>query len=183
MKIDELVGYKSKPEYQAIKGGPLLFTLQKKLEELGYKKYMLGSGIFGIVYARPEDNFVLKIYTTDRGYESFLKFIGDHKGSPFVPKLRGKPMRINRYTLIRIEKLTEMPMDDYMAVNHYLFSTSLMLRKVSTNELNKKFPGFTEFLDELKENAQLNHMGLDMHMGNIMMRGNTPVVIDPYIEK
>jgi hypothetical protein len=61
MRVNELTGYKSKPEYQAIKSGPLLFTLQKKLEELGYKKYMLGSGIFGIVYARPEDNFVLKI--------------------------------------------------------------------------------------------------------------------------
>jgi hypothetical protein len=90
-------------------------------------------------------------------------------------------MRISRYTLVRIEKLTEMPMDDYMAVNHFLFSSSPMLVKVSTYELDKKFPGLTAFLTELKANAKLEQMGLDLHMGNIMMRGNTPVVIDPYI--
>jgi hypothetical protein len=184
MKIDELVGYKNKPEYQATKSTSFISDLQKKLQDLGYKKYELGSGIFGVTYARPGENFILKVYQTDRGYDSFLKFIKDHAGSPFVPKLKGKPIHLpNNFTIVRMERLEEMSMDAYMAINHFLYSTSPIIRKVSTTELDTHFPGFTDFLLELKADAAQKNMALDMHMGNIMMRGNTPVVIDPYIEK
>lgn len=184
MKINELTGYKSKPEYQATKDTSLISTLQKKLADLGYKKYELGSGIFAVAYARPGDDFILKVYQTDRGYDDFLKFVKDNSGSPFVPRLKGKPIHLpNNFTIVRIERLTEMSMDDYMAINHFLYTTSPMIRKVSEYELAKKYPGLMEFLVKLRDNAKQQGMALDLHMGNIMMRGNTPVVIDPYIEK
>jgi hypothetical protein len=183
MKIDELVGYKNKPEYQAVKDSDFITALMKKLNNLGYQKYYLGSGIFGSVYARPEDDFVVKVFQPDRGYSKYLNYMQTNKMNPYVPKLRGKPIKLpNNFTLVRLEKLTPISSDLFAELGYIsgtLDSTSAPVVR-HRKEFEEKYPQFLNFVEELKAMARRAGVGLDLHSGNVMMRNNLPVITDPF---
>ena len=185
MRVNELVGYKNKPEYQAVKDSDYIVQLQKKLSNLGYEKYELGSGLYGTVYARPEDNFVIKIFSQDKGYSKYLNYMQTNKMNPYVPKIKGKPISLpNGFTLVRIEKLTSMPQDLFSEIG-YLASnpdnTSPPFRR-DRKKFEDKYPQFLNFIDEIKAMAQ-NGIALDLHRGNMMMRNTLPVITDPFTNK
>lgn len=183
MKIDELVGYKNKPEYKAVKDSDYIVALMKKLDDLGYKKYNLGSGLYGTVYARPEDNFVVKIFSPDKGYSKYLAYMQAHKDSPYVPKTRGKPIKLpNGFTLVRLERLTEVTRDFYA---EFTFLRTPRKGDAMYDSLRRSFeeryPGFLKILNDLKIIANDDRLAIDLHQGNIMMRGETPVITDPFV--
>lgn len=188
MKVNELVGYKNKPEYQAVKDTGFIFGyggLKDKLDNLGYKKYELGSGLYASVYARPEDNFVLKIFTPDMGYKKYLDYMQNNRMNPYVPKLRGKPVKLpNNFTMVRLEKLTPISQDLFSEIG-YLASnpdnTSPPFRR-DRKKFEDKYPQFLNFIDELKLMSKRGSgISLDLHPGNIMMRNNLPVITDPFV--
>jgi len=185
MKVNELVGYKNKPEYKAVKDTDFIFGyggLKDKLDNLGYKEYELGSGLYGSVYARPQDNFVVKIFGPDAGYQRYLNYMQKNTMNPYVPKLRGKPIKLpNNFTLVRIEKLKEIDMDFYTEIK-YLITPSKEydhIWRATRKKFEDKYPQFLNFIDELRATPNVR---LDLHPGNIMMRNNLPVVTDPFIE-
>lgn len=189
MKINELVGYKSKPEYQVFKNPPTdrgnypdvqMAAIAEKLNNMGYKKYNIGSGYYGQVYARPEDNFVVKIFRHDVGYTKFLEFIRSNINNPYVPKLKGKIIKLpNRYSIVRIEKLKKI---DYELFSQIEFASYNDRNKPLIDEINKKYPGLLDFIDQLRNEVKNSQgkIGYDLHPGNMMMRGDTPVITDPF---
>lgn len=184
MKVNELVGYKNKPEYQAVKDSDYTRDLMKKLNDLGYEKYHIGSGVFGTVYSRPEDNYVVKIFQPDKGYKKYLDFMQTNWQNPYVPKLRGKPVKLpNGFTLVRIEKLKEIDMNLFTEINYLQYPKEgdhvyIAIRK----KFEEKYPQLLNFLAELKlMSSRGSGIHLDLHPGNIMMRDNLPVVTDPFV--
>lgn len=184
MKIDELVGYKQKPEFQAVKDSPVMASLQRKFDDLGYKQYELGSGLYGTVWARPEDNFVIKIFVPDEGYSNYLQYMQSNTQNPYVPKMRGKPVKLpNGFTLVRLEKLKRIDKDLYIQIRYFMKSNvdyDADMRK-QRKEFEDKYPQFLNFMDELRVFAKNRGLSTDLHGGNIMMRGNLPVVTDPFM--
>ena len=182
MKINELVGYKNKPEYKAVKDSDYIMALIQKLENLGYEKYNLGSGLFGTVYARPEDDFVVKIFQPDRGYERYLNYMQSNKMNPYVPKLRGKPIKLpNNFTLVRIEKLKPIDMDLYEEIYFLIYKKNDESYPSIRKKFEQKYPQFINLLDEIHlMSSNDNALRIDLHPGNIMMRDNLPVITDPF---
>lgn len=199
MKIDELVGYKNKPEYKAFASEPAtaqglkswerddaevskMQTILNKLDDLGYKQYSLGSGFYARVYARPQDDFVIKIFRQDPGYSRFLNYVFEHAKNPYVPKLKGKIIKLpNNYSLVRIEKLKRIDVDLF---NGILFAANNPHDKPLIKTVNQTYPGLLDFIAELKDMVKYsgNTIAFDLHRNNMMMRGETPVIIDPFAE-
>lgn len=190
MKVNELVGYKGKPEYNLFKSPPApvaaigrdsgLQGIVNKLDELGYRKYSIGSGYYAQVYARPEDNYVIKIFREDPGYARFLQFIKTQANNPYVPKLKGKIINLpNKYSLVRLEKLSRIDIDLFKKIEFAAFNpydTELV------SEINEKYPGLLKFIESLLDQTRGGRIAFDLHRGNMMMRGDTPVIIDPFAE-
>ena len=199
MKVDELVGYKNKPEYKAFASEPAtdpklkswerdgaevskMETIMTKLDNLGYKQYSLGSGFYAKVYARPQDDFVIKIFRQDPGYSRFIKYVFDHRNNPYVPKLKGKIIKLpNNYSLVRVEKLKRIDVDLF---NGILFAANNPHDKPLIQSINQQYPGLLDFIAELKDMVKNsgNTIAFDLHRSNMMMRGETPVIIDPFAE-
>lgn len=189
MKINELVGYKNKPEYQVFKNPPTnisnfadaeLTAIAKKLDEIGYKQYKLGSGYYAQVYARPQDNYVVKIFRPDEGYQTFLEYIRKNANNPYVPKLKGKIIKLpNGYSLVRIEKLKPIDEDLWSEIS---LAAERPNDKDLVDKVDKKYPGLVKFIQSLKWIANVDdRLGYDLHPGNMMIRDDgTPVVTDPF---
>lgn len=197
MKINELIGYKNKPEYQAFASEPSnpkdlsswereeadidkLRSIVAKLNQLGYRQYSIGEGFYGRVYARPQDNYVIKIFRQDRGYTRFLQYIRENRTNPYVPKLRGKIIKLpNNFNLVRIEKLETIP---YELWGEILFAANKPDDQNRTKDIDQRYPGLLAFIAELKEMVKYSGKTLhfDLHRNNMMMRGDTPVIIDPF---
>lgn len=184
MKIDELVGYKNKPEYAAVKDSYYITDLMRRLNNLGYEKYNLGSGVFGTVYARPEDDYVVKIFQPDKGYKRYLDYMQTNRMNPYVPKIRGKPIKLpNDLTMVRIEKLKEIDMNLFTEIK-YLQNPKEgdHVYRAVRKSFEERYPQFLNLLDELKSMSNRGSgLALDIHPGNIMMRDNLPVITDPFV--
>lgn len=183
MKINELVGYKAKPEYAAVKDSFYITDLMKKLNQLGYQKYFLGAGIFGTVYARPEDDYVIKIFQPDKGYKRYLDYMQTNRMNPYVPKLRGKPIKLpNGLTMVRIEKLKEIDPKLYNEISYLKAGKDDVMSQAVRRSFEQRYPQFLNLLDDLKMMSNRGTgLALDLHGGNIMMRDNLPVITDPFV--
>jgi hypothetical protein len=188
MKVNELVGYKNKPEYQAFKNPPKvepgpgenaqLQAIVDKLNELGYKQYNIGSGYYAYVYARPQDNYVIKVFREDPGYATFLNYVTKNANNPYVPKLKGKIIKLpNKYSIVRLEKLTRIDVDLFKKIEFAAFNE---FDKQTVAEIEGQYPGLLDFVRSLIKMAHSNDVDYDLHRSNIMMRGDTPVIIDPF---
>jgi hypothetical protein len=188
MKINELVGYKEKPEYKLFKSPPVqndkwtrnlqLKAIVNKLNELGYEQYEIGNGYYSQVYARPQDNYVIKIFRHDPGYMAFLEHIKSNLNNPYVPKLKGKIIKLpNNFSLVRIEKLQPMKLKLFDEIHDAVYDES----KKTVIEVENKYPRLIDFMRSLLKLPKNNkEIDVDLHLGNMMMRGDTPVVIDPF---
>ena len=74
------------------------------LARYGYGQ--LGSGVYGTVFAKENEPFVLKLFDDqDTAYLQFLKLIL-RVHDPHFPVVKGKPIRVNdRYWAVRLERL------------------------------------------------------------------------------
>lgn len=188
MKINELVGYKGKPEYQVFKNPPIendkwtknkqLKAIVNKLDDLGYKQYSLGFGYYAQVYARPQDDYVVKIFREDPGYAAFLHYVKKNANNPYVPKLKGKIIKLpNDYSIVRLEKLKRLNIDLFKKIEFAAFNE---FDKHTVAEIEGQYPGLISFIRSLRKQAAQSKYEFDLNPNNIMMRGDTPVVTDPF---
>ena len=189
MKLQELISHRP-----YVKGVTTRYEVQQKLGELGFKKIGDPSGYAG-VYAHPNFSYVLKVFdATDIGYLTFLQVVGKHPNNPHFPIFRGKPMVLiksditdyPRVMTIRMEKLTTFPISRYIDRLEYMLSSATSTdwrNNIKHNDLAKEFleewPKFGEALDLLVA-AKTDNIAFDWHEGNVMLRGNCPVIIDPF---
>lgn len=200
MKINELVPFKSTPAYKATKdqlqydkglNRPTRTALiTKKLESLGYQLGKIGSGAYAEVFKRPQDNYVIKLFTNDPAYLAYLKFMLSHQNNPHVPKTKGKlikPFKDYSLYVVRMEVLIPKSWGD---ADHEELVAQID-RAINGEEdaqraLGKKYPHILEIVTGIDKLTALDHPGgnrgfmNDVHEGNIMYRGDgTPVITDP----
>lgn len=195
MKINELIGYKSNELYKKAKeifgsdiiDKPVYISLDEWeliMKQYGFKH--LGSGNFGSVYERPGYPWVFKIFTYDKAYFNYLTYAMNHQGNPHIPKIKGKYIKINKNTYaVRIEKLTPISDTAFRKISEILNKIDIIIH---TDDKSNEDIAFIknnydlyELLMILYKTDTFSEYGKDMHSSNIMMRGNTPVLVDPVI--
>lgn len=194
MNLRELTGYKGNEVYKTAQNifkkpdtGEAgyryseLAKFTRYLEKYGFNH--LGTGNFGTVYEKPGYPWVFKIFKGDRAYLYYIKYCKAHQDNENIPKIKGHTIRINNDTYaIRTEKLQPMveadvapieKMTTYIRIRQHYELGPGQLQKL--NELASAYPGIYEILDALSTSGY----GLDIHRGNVMLRGNTIVLSDP----
>lgn len=132
-------------------------TLEQLMALYGFK--LIGQGKYGAVYSNPKYPYVLKFFMKDTAYLLWLDFAKRHQHNPLVPKIKGKVVKIGPYFMAaRLEKLTEPTL------------------RMKYWDNDPKDPNVAEVSDFLEKHKNL----ADMHMGNIMARGDQAVIIDPF---
>jgi len=184
MKIQELLNESELTEVTR----PDQRTAEDILEKAGYQK--LGHGLYANVWWRKDKSYVLKLVSSnDRAYARYVRMCMSNP-NPHFPKFRGSFMRVNdNYNAIRMEKLSPVvrtrDMYDMVSVlESYIWHSAKLLSWPANLErdiqamyvLEQTQPGITEACDLI---ATLPKVKIDMHLGNIMMRGKTIVITDP----
>lgn len=205
MKLNDLFErhYRTIPAYQAAKAAfkpvtnPELDSKKRRLEgdfalekfniymhENGFKK--LGQGAFGSVYEKPGYPWVFKIFHNDASYLAWINYVVANQGNEHVPKIKGKPFRITDGVFaVRMEKLDRLPDDWY---NNSLLDT--IAYGGITRDAKEKFKelGHEDIIPVISAIYAMSHdiskdWKVDLHSGNVMMRGNTPVITDPLVDR
>lgn len=199
MKLNELTGLKNKDSFND--SHDLKNDIKNALLKNGFK--YLKSGIYGMTFMGKSS--VLKVFFNDPAYEYYIKTLKDtpNKYKQFIPKVTN----IRKYPpnptikFVVLEKLVNSHI--YSSVNFkYIF-------KEYNNILNKEFNNHDELLslfsDVRMSNVDKNILNgffnifsidfikfvvylynnkdqynFDLHNDNIMSKGNTYVIIDPY---
>jgi hypothetical protein len=158
-------------------------TALTRLTKAGYKK--LGSGLFGEVYARPGEDFVLKLFNvTDHAYIIFLNFCLKNIGNSNLPKFNGKMVRVTEETYaVRMERLVKSPKSDSSilelirdAFYDYLWADE---EHNDADKLEQIDPNLADTLSALADYCVGKSIRNDLHPANIMKRGTTFVITDP----
>lgn len=195
MKIAELTGYRNHPIYKIAQNSMSVYRFELNMKEQGYKKHILGSGLYGVVFEKPGTNFVYKLFdVNDDGYKAYLNFARGNQNNIHVPRV-SKPIRlkigdIDAY-LVKLERLSETDLSNSVHEEQYKKIIAILnsLRQIKTpnpmhssamkylQKLDKTDPDLVSILEEIDE---MSPSEMDMHPGNVMMRGNVPVITDPY---
>jgi len=186
-------------------------TTDKKIDRIlkdkGYKR--LGAGVDQTAYREPGTGLVLKIFGTQGG-ESFsrdhrmffawAKYCMKNSTNPFLPKFSGYESFVldgDRYLQIRQEALKPA---DYMGDTLSEIADSVEHNGIRNfKQLDKQLEGYY-YYQMLKEQlgadamkmlfatirqvyltGERNGWNFDLHSGNIMRRGKTPVIVDPWV--
>lgn len=201
MKISELIAYRQHPIYKKAKRLLSKSAVEKAkgitatgkrqsqyelftnfLEKYGFEE--VGSGVFGIVYEKQNYPWIFKIFQDDPAYKRFIEYAMKNQHIPYLPKVKGKLIKINDNTYaIRLEKLSAFN----LVLHPELEKLFDILRKSDKSSdipkkdvewLESNYPGIVNVLNYLsKDKTDV----FDIHAGNIMLRGKTPVLVDPII--
>jgi hypothetical protein len=145
----------------------------------------LGSGSNGSAYMYPGYSWVFKIFRGDDAYLCFIRYVLSNQDNPNLPKIKGGIIQITSDTyLVRLEKLHPLLPGEYDKISVVIddMAYSLIDRR-SYHELSNhqkrsinKFPWIYKFLKYWCDNIVYD---LDLRESNIMVRGDTPVLLDP----
>jgi hypothetical protein len=210
MKIHELLSEANNivseitlPDFRKDVAGRGENSAEKKLTNWGYEK--VGSGTYADVYTKPGTDKVLKVFDDeDRGYLQFIRFIKKNP-NPHYPVFLSKLTKVSDWIYaIRIEKLTPIGGNYHGASKQDLSETLRRMtrfnnwdemiadaaaREGENNqpeiiELLKYFqktqPGLLDAVRLLYSNAK-KKTDVDLHDENIMLRGDTIVISDPWV--
>lgn len=169
------------------------------------KKIKVRNGSFAFVVIPTDTDYVYKVWTHDDGWWEYLEYIGDHPGNEHLLRTKGRIKKI-KFTfkrpedfdtdlhVVKLEKLAELETDPeaYGQVKGLM----LFLRKHNVHKLTKDdIPKIQEWIREKEfvepppasfiettidvlQSAVIS-IG-DFHTGNVMLRGKTLVITDPY---
>src|SRR5471030_43924 len=184
-----------------------LYEYIDRLKKLGLKHVV--SGLYANVFQHPTmPNVVVKILTgTDLGYEAYIKF-SQKNANKYMPKILqvveadkafdGDETEFRDLRLVFMEKLTPMKRRDYMQFGTYLFLTagrSDEIKELNSPEYVNMGLNITEVWEDLAKQKKDRDIALvakfivktvggkirlDLHSKNIMMRGEDPIITDPF---
>lgn len=166
-----------------------------------------GHSSYGTVWSHPSLDYVLKVFNSrDYCYKSFIDLVSKNPNEHF-PRFKGKMMKLNDdYYAIRMEKLTDKSQNDvFMPIRSILYrkrdgdlskdqcnigDVKLALEiYLDAEELDNRRKLVLEQLfsiyPELKDACDLcisskGNCRTDLHCDNVMFRGSTPIIIDPW---
>ena len=141
------------------------------------KKYgfdSIGEGAYATVYSNPEYPYVLKVFFKDSAYLKWLSFCRMHQNNKYIPKIKGKPIRIiNDLWAVRLEHLSSIDNTPGGEQTYNEFMESFSKYKTTPeNEMDDDLSVVFEFLYS-------HGSKLDMHEENIMFRKKQLVIVDP----
>lgn len=157
-------------------------AFKEQLIAHGFKP--LGTGASGTVFTSEQLGYAVKLFLTeDRGYRTFLDYVFAHGSNPHLPRFRGRIKQINDgCSACRMELL--QPVDDHSMeyfetvdewAVRYLSGSTDVLGRVSDTDT----PLFDTLVD-LHHLIRTKRLEYDMHENNIMLRGSTVVITDPF---
>ena len=152
-------------------------TLPELFSKYGFIN--VGDGKYGTVFVHTRYSYAVKVFMKDTAYLKFVQFCMKNQSNPFLPKIRGKVVKINNnFMAIRIEKLQEFSYSDRACKEFH------DMCRDPEDFLDGYFNFITIHNDD--KNAQSickflvdNKKLVDIHYGNIMRRNNHPVLTDP----
>jgi hypothetical protein len=177
-RLDELVGTKT---YNPEKINNLR-DLKAFMAQFGFN--VLSGGEFSLVFENPKLQQVVKVYN-DECYDNFIALCKANSDNPHLPKFKGTSVRPRpNARMIRIERLQNMSDAEYkiLGINRLLRIAKDLAFNVEPGEWEVP-PESQSLLDAfvlICKNLPHGKCFIDMHEGNIMLRGNTPVIIDPF---
>jgi hypothetical protein len=188
MLIKELYGVKAhKQEWPVLTTNKYLDAnnLKNYMQKLGFS-YVNG-GLYSEVFT--DNKNIVKIFRdNDFAYRDFIKYCNENRNNPALPKFKGKAVRLtSNVRMIRMEILSPVPSnysDDYRVIMNYYYGiysyyTSGSGRyPIKLTDLSRPMRIFMITLKDLRDYNKDYFM--DLHQGNVMMRGDQPVIIDPY---
>ena len=199
MKLLELTGIKNQSDKEIT---DIVINLIKK------KYDFLGVGSFGTVFNNPKKpNEVIKFWIKDPAYEHFLKVAKSINSPHLINVIKQGSITLNLETPVtikyaRLEKLEYATEVDGINIDNFVFLVAQTLDvdngrdfieqiyQLVNNNRNSivDFMNFKEFSKDTIEcihvikklSDRAKSFDWDLHSGNIMRRGNTLVVVDPY---
>lgn len=203
MRIDELITPRQNQVYQQLQDSYSMRDFLDRLVMYGFEVEKIGAGFYATVFSRPGSNDVYKLYTAkDTGYTRFLKYVMANQDNPHLPKIKGSPKQIKMpknknslegkdWILVRMERLDpHTDADPYFGrikavIDGLEYDTpDLLARRESAKGANFRYIA-NNYPDLLKvlvwivdNNTQISRP--DLHDENVMQRGDTVVIIDPY---
>lgn len=201
MKLTELKG---------IKTGQVDETFPNFILALAEKHGInISEGMQAKVLVMPGKNYVYRIWTSDAGYEEWLRKI-EHETSPYAPKLLSKirvldvkfkrlPSNV-KVKVLKLEKLTPIADAEFdraleiFSELSFAVSYEKMLKfnfdDMKRAMLEKRDDRYTQpsehtakVLDKHKSFFEFclkfTDVANDIMPGNVMMRGDVPVLVDP----
>jgi len=147
-------------------------NLQTFLKKNGYKK--CGSGSYGMAW-ECSDGTVIKFFENDRAYEDFVKYCRLSRNI-HVPVFYSGVKKIGNYKCVRMEKLSNTRIRRRITIAN-LIQEKLDGGVVSVQNL-KFFNDHPRLIKVIKWISKTT-WSEDIHYGNILFRGNVPVIIDP----
>ena len=199
MKLLELTGIKNQSDKEIT---DIVISLIKK------KYDFLGIGSFGTVFDNPKKpNEVIKFWIKDPAYEYFLKVAKSINSPHLINVIKQGSITLNLETPVtikyaRLEKLEYATEVDGINIDNFVFLVAQTLDVDNgrdfieqiyqlINDNRNSIVDFMDFKEFSKDTIECIHVikklsdksksfDWDLHSGNIMKRGNTLVVVDPY---
>ena len=183
--------------------------ITKILRTKGYKK--LGQGVDQMAFLEPSTGQVLKIFGTQvntRGsggktfsrdqkmFFTWAKYCKANKKNPFLPKYSDFTNFVfddHTYLQIRMERLQEIGKLGRNCATAALFVernlnfydidhiTAAYIDKYLKKRLGKNLDLFIRTIYQVYKMAEDYGWAKDLHHNNFMKRGNTPVIVDPWV--
>jgi len=180
MRVSEILNELSGASVYRRKNVKSIDDLSTLMTTLGF--HYLDGGEYSAVFEKNDIDMVVKVFN-DSCYENFINFCRQHSGNPHLPKFRGSSVKINnKARMIRIERLESVAQDDPLAAQIVSLDKIANLTKPEELimwELSDEQKAIIEILKKL-EAVRPNKCRMDLHFGNIMKRGDTMVIIDPF---
>lgn len=194
MRLYELTGYKNSELYKTAKeiqyGDEMADasyneqSMEKFVNQIKKDGWsVLGTGYFSHVFEHPAKPYVVKLFTNSPNYMDYLKFVIANQNNPFVPKLRGKIIRIDDSTnAIRMEKLAKLTGEEDPILARYIDprlgkSTGWLIDGDNRPFLEQHYPQLADVL-EVIDILSLRIGDVDLNDGSILKRGVVPVITD-----
>jgi len=138
------------------------------LMQAGYQE--IGIGAYSNVYHKPGEQFVLKLFkSADIAFRHYLDLI-TKVSNPHFPVVKGRPIQITpEYYGVRMELLQPMPLN-----------TEQQFQQIDWDH-PENVPGTLGQALQLIQQYVFSNSGVvpDINISNVMLRGNTMVIIDP----
>ncbi|CAM6054481.1 unnamed protein product [Sphagnum tenellum] len=165
-----------------------MIRAQERLEQAGYERIGRIGSAYAMIFAKPSENSVLKLYKKeDTAFTAFVAFCRENNNQHF-PKFSRNSIAIKdtEYNAVRTERLKEGSPGQLKEVAKYFKDYC----RYSPKEYDEDFVHWAEanaslmaafklLTDRFDRSIFAGKLYFDLHSQNMMMRGNTVVIIDP----
>lgn len=173
---------------------------------------LLGTGFEALVAQKPGMDYVLKLFESSSKYTLFVDYCQQQQGNPYLPKFGKYTRAIpgTRFSYVRMERLepivenqllSEYPA--YLCAIHRIFQDieapmywnhALTPRQLDLLPSTHKFRNldtcaraapaqWTKTIQQLIDIMKQNDLQqFDLHSANMMLRGSTLVITDPFVK-